>query len=357
MPRIEALSCPSCSGVVLKPQNGYIAKCDFCNSNYYFDDSAYIPEYIATPGKTASASEIISRISTSSYLPKDLFKTLRIISKESYFIPFYRATGIRAGIIEAEILKGTEDNNRWRLSSLDTEDRSSYRPRPFRFSEIIKKEDTRCVMGDFDYYFRGATLKTWEIENLDIKKFMSGDLKIEARDYKKDIKLGHFIKPDLPVERMIERGIESFETSKAKMTTIEINWSIVYYPVISIIFQYRRRIYECLFDGVNYSIIWGRLPCNPNLLVLGGVSLLSAGSLSAGVSLQHFLSMLHEAFSPSFHFFSAMLLLCIGLVFLLFSWNIFTSPFFVEFRKDGFLIRGLNAMLTKIIGSSADSEI
>ncbi|MCX7830570.1 MAG: hypothetical protein N2445_05880 [Acidobacteria bacterium] len=84
-------------------------------------------------------------------------------------------------------------------------------------------------------------------------------------------KKGDVISPTISKENIIENGVKSAKGGKDALEILDLQLSIVYYPVEEITFSFRESYFSAIYDLVDGGFLWGLLPCRRNAIIFGAL--------------------------------------------------------------------------------------
>lgn len=269
----ENLNCPHCGGTLPPPIGKRKFKCLYCDKSLYFRSKDFVPRYIIEESKDIEIKKETEKLFGSKIVNPFVKEEALLVSRKKKFIPFYMLSGKRGGVMEIGKERIVAPN--YMKLNLDPQNNIStgyQRNKP----EIIIEEDSRVTLSDFRYIYEAATLDEAGLAQEEIRKAISANMdRLKAASVEELHKKGELISPTISKETIIENGVRSAKAGKDSLEIMEMNISIVYYPVEEMIFSFRDTFFSITFDLVRGKFLWGLLPCRRNLLVYSSLLLSS----------------------------------------------------------------------------------
>jgi hypothetical protein len=270
------LNCPSCAGTLPPPMGSRKVSCKYCGKTLYYKAENFIPRYMIPARKQAEDVRRDTEMLFNSHLVKEgLKESAVLVSRRRRFVPLYFVSGKRGGVMETGkervIYKETFD--------LPENGGNSYST-PYRKqkTEIVREEDSRVVLGDFRYIYEAARIEEAELAQDSLRESVLANLpKMKPVILQELAVEGEIIAPDIPIERIVEKGVMSAKKGQEALEIIEMDVSIVYYPVEELLFRLKDHFISVTYDLVEGGFLWGRLPCQRKKIVI--LSFFLAGML------------------------------------------------------------------------------
>lgn len=288
------LKCPSCAGALPPPIGSRKVSCRYCGTALYYRADDFVPRFII-PARLGP--EDVRRetedLFASPFVKEGLKKSAVLVSRRLRFIPLYFVSGKRGGVMET----GKERIVYKDVFELPEDSRGGMSPAVRRQrTEIIREEDSRVVLSDFRYIYEAAKISEAELAQDRLRDSALLNLpKIKPVILHELAAKGEVIAPDIPLERIVEKGVKSAKTGQDSLEIIEMDVSIIYYPVEELLFRLKDHFISVTCDLVEGGFLWGRLPCRrKNIVVL---SFILAGML--GFFFGKFMSFALGTFSMS----------------------------------------------------------
>jgi hypothetical protein len=194
--------------------------------------------------------------------PADLSRRSVLLRKRRTYLPFYLLTGKRGGVLATgreklvAHLPGA-DLTPQRFGSAALSGTAFQRHKP----EVLVEEDSRVVVGDFKYVYPASALEGWDISDTDLRDAVSADLEsavpVTLAELSKDADV---VDPDIPLERIIEKGVGAGPATKGAMALLELEVAVIYVPVMVFSFRYGRQTFAVTLDELRGSRLAGELP-------------------------------------------------------------------------------------------------
>jgi len=301
---VEALGCAKCGGALEVRESAVLFRCAYCGTCHLASSVGGEARLVvpARIGRTEAERTVRGRFSDPS-CPADLSASATRIASELLYVPFWRFRATFVGSVHG------------------TKEIVSRRPiRTFHGSEeggggfVIETEPVRVgeetVDEELQQIWR-ATVSACPLEDLGIPSLSSrrqlagglarltagaGDLPGLAL-LGSNPRGGTLLDPMIPIEearREADRLFERFvETRGAELRDREIAFerlqdrcSLLFYPVYRIRFQYRRRLYEGVVDGIEGRLVRAVLPASRAGELRTLVLLAGAGGAVTGLVLR-----------------------------------------------------------------------
>ncbi len=233
--KTRTVKCPECGAVLHIASTSGITNCQYCHTPILYrlenEPSSF---YIRSQIGLKDASRILLKNLRHFLIARDFIQKSRIVSRTLYYVPFLCITGYRCG---QHIIK--------------EQDRTTY--------EV--KEDTRVLFSSFRHFRPAVSLTNWGISGTNPDSIIkNGIIPVQLRE---DITQEDavYLRPDITINSE-EELLRDFATMNKDISTEIIieNRTILYYPIIRVILQYRNNIFHFSIDGVTGEIIYGIAP-------------------------------------------------------------------------------------------------
>jgi hypothetical protein len=270
------LNCPSCGGTLPPPMGSRKFSCRYCGKALYYKAEDFIPRFMIPARKKAEdVRRDTEKLFSSPLVKEGLKESAVLVSRRLRFVPLYFVSGKRGGVMET----GKERIVYKDVFELPDDNRRGFSPASRRQkTEIIREEDSRVVLGDFRYIYEAAKIEEAELAQDRLRESALANLpKIEPVILQELAVKGEVIAPDIPIERIVEKGVMSAKKGQEALDIIEMDVSIVYYPVEELLFRLKDHYLSISYDLVEGGFLWGRLPCQRKKIVI--LSFFLAGML------------------------------------------------------------------------------
>jgi hypothetical protein len=286
------LNCPSCGGVVSPPVTSRRTSCQFCSQPLYYTGGEFLSKLLLPPALSdAGVQERCRLLFRSPLVPKKLALGAVLLKKRRSFLPFYLLTGKRGGVLavgkERIVGGGMSPLDRMAARSDDPDVRALAR---FSSPKVLKEEDSRVILGDFRYVYSAAVLENWEILDTDLRATLQGHLDAARPAVLSEMtRTGDVVDPDIPLERILEKGVAPGDTSTGEMKILEMRTVLVYLPILTLTFRYGEEVFSVSLEELEGRWIAGSLPFRKDRALLTGIPLVAVMGWMAGNALAGFL--------------------------------------------------------------------
>ncbi|MEW5763462.1 MAG: hypothetical protein ACOYXN_05560 [Acidobacteriota bacterium] len=301
MNRVRALSCPACGGAVAAPLASRKVRCAYCGRAHYCVGGDFLPALVVPPrlGEAdlrASAAEMMGRL----VAPRDLSRRALLLNRRRLYLPFYLLTGKRGGVLETgreRVVSERDFLSPWqRIGAMSGDPDLQAVARPRRPSVVVE-EDSRVVLGDFRYFYPAVSLHAWDFSDADVRETVLGALdSAEPADLSKLSGTGEVVDANIPLETVLEKGVESQASSTGELKILAVEATLVYVPVALLTFRYGSQIFQMVREEVSGRWLSGTLPFRRDWAVLAGSVLVGLMGLLTG----QFLQGMVRALAPDF---------------------------------------------------------
>jgi hypothetical protein len=167
-----------------------------------------------------------------------------------------------------------------------------------RKPEVLVEEDSRVVVGDFKYVYPASALEGWDILDTELRDAVSADLESAVPATLAELsKDADVVDPDIPLERIVEKGIGAGLGTKGTMALLELEVALIYVPVMVFSFRYGRQTFTVILDELQGRPLAGELPFRSDwaymlaLPVVAGLGLVLGNflALAAKISLHEWI--------------------------------------------------------------------
>ena len=284
----------ACGGALPAPMGSRKISCRYCDKPLYYKADDFIPRF-AIPARMTG--EDVRRetegLFGSPLVKEGLKESALLVSRRTRFVPLYLVSGKRGGVMEV----GKERIVYKETYNMPENGGNGYST-PYRRqkTEVLKEEDSRVVLGDYRYMYEAAKIPEAELAQDRLResalKNLPGMKPVVLHELAVE---GEVIAPDIPIERIVEKGVRSVKKDQDALEILEMDVSIIYYPVEELLFKLKNSYFTVTCDLVEGGFLWGRLPCQRKKIVM--LSFLLAGML--GFFFGKFLGFVIGTFSMS----------------------------------------------------------
>jgi len=276
----RALNCPLCGGTVSPPLSSRRMECRYCGKPLFYRGEEFLPRYfLASKLDEAALHQACRALFKSHYVPQDMARRALLLQKRRTYIPFYLLTGKRGGVIAAGRERVVERHNPLdRIeASLAVEHGPMQAGQGWRLEkpEIVTEEDSRVVLGDFQYLYPACTLENLDVPDLDLRETILEHLSDASPVYLVDlVRSGDVLDADIPLERIVEKGVASNQRT-GELAVLEMQTVLLYVPLLTLTFRYGRHVFSVTLEEVGGAWVAGHLPFRRDLAFMLGLGLVS----------------------------------------------------------------------------------
>jgi hypothetical protein len=239
---LHNLSCPSCGGSLTGLGRKRLFTCRYCKAPLIFSglEKTYVPRYLMPSLSKTRAVAAFKEMLRHKELPKNFSLLVKMRESTLYYVPFYEFYGRRMGT---------------RLVRSGEMDPSTQMPLP---------DVTEVHLGDFTRYLPACRLPDWGLEHIDLRN-QSASLPMVLEPYEEGrTARGVVLTPDIPPEQALEnftspRELQALTLNHA-LEIAETRFSLIYYPVWVMRYEFRGKIYVTAVDGYDGRLLRGRAP-------------------------------------------------------------------------------------------------
>lgn len=281
MNRPVALSCPLCGGTVGPPLGTRVTRCDFCSRPLYYSAKDFAPRLALRPTLDEDAIRGRCRaLFESPWVPRGLARTATLLKKRRTYLPFYLLTGKRGGVLatgkERLVPRQSAFTMTVDVQVLGSPENASARYLGSR-PEVVVEEDSRVVLGDFRYVYSAAALENWDLLDTDLRDVVTGHVdSAEPASLSELAKSGDVVDVDIPMERVVERGVAPTPTAGGELTVLEMQTVLVYLPVLTLTFRLGDHVFSVTLEECEGRWVAGRLPFRRGWALLAGLPLVAS---------------------------------------------------------------------------------
>lgn len=284
MTKPRALSCPLCAGAVPPPSSTRRLECPFCGRALYYDGEDFTPTMVIPPRMgEAEHRKACAALLKHPLVPSGLSGSATLLRRQRSYLPFYLLTGKRGGVLAVG-----KERLVTKLPGIDISveragsaggARTVIRSR----SEVQVEEDSRVVVGDFRYAYSAAALEDRDFGDTTLKDVVREHLG-EARPTTLDELAadGEVVDADLPLERIVERGVAAGTGTKGELKVLELEASVVYVPVHTFTFRYGGQTFSVTLEELDGTWLGGQMPFRGDWAHLLSIPLVAMLGLVAG---------------------------------------------------------------------------
>lgn len=285
MSRPRALSCPLCGGAVAPPLASRRVECGYCARALFYTGKDFMPRFALSPRMSdADHQRACQELFRHPLAPSGLGQRAVLLRKRRTYLPFYFLTGKRGGVLATG-----KERMVARLPGADfTEQRFGQGALAgarlqSRKSEVVVEEDSRVAVGDFKYIYAAAALEGWDILDTDLRDAVAAELGSVRPTRMSDLaQNADVVDADIPLERIIEKGVGAGSATKGTLALLELEVAIVYVPVMVLSFRYGEQTFTVTLDELEGRRLAGQMPFRKDWAYLLAVPLVAGLGLICG---------------------------------------------------------------------------
>lgn len=285
MSRPRALSCPLCGGAVAPPLASRRLECKYCARALYYAGEDFMPRFaLASKMSDADHQRACQKLFRHPLAPSGLGQRAVLLRKRRTYLPFYLLTGKRGGVLatgkERLVTRmpgsdwGEQRNGQGAFGGVGFESRGP---------EVVVEEDSRVAVGDFKYLYAAAALEGWAILDTDLRDAALGQLESARPARLSDLaKDADVVDADLPLERIVEKGVGAGPATKGTLALLELQVAIVYVPVMVFSFRYGQETFTLTLDELEGRMLAGQMPFRKDWAFLLAIPVVAGLGLICG---------------------------------------------------------------------------
>ena len=262
------LGCPSCGGVIQIAEDSKAVNCQYCNALLWVEGEKGVRTIIFQNRFDGYRAQDIVRVWFKKGLKaRDLQKSASVVESYEIYLPFWKLVARAAGWVCGYEERTTVDS------------RGNTRTERIYKEQMVFRDFERtmiaCDTGDIGIrYLRNTVGEVIPTNPSDVPTFEVTTSSTDAEG-----KLSEFIRDDA-----VKSANIPYITFQ-KMHIIPRIFTLIYYPVWVVRFNYQGRIYFATVDGVTGNVLSGRAPGDPlyqsMIMTLGS----AGGGIIAGLAI------------------------------------------------------------------------
>jgi len=348
----RAMSCPLCGGALAPPSESRRLVCNYCGRSLLYVGEGFLPRYVIPPRLTEEDHRSACRkLFRNPLVAKALGGSAVLLKHQRVYVPFYLLTGKRGGVLavgrERVVAKmpgsALPDENGPGFGAVAMARYQRSKP------EIRVEEDSRVVLGEFRYMYPAAVLENWDMVETDLRDVVLAHAEESTPATLNDLaREGDVVDVDIPLERIVEKGVGSGLETKGELKVLEMQVTLVYVPVASFTFRYGNDIFTVVREEVEGRWLAGQLPFRKDWARLLALPIVAGLGFVAG-NLAAFLGGLPRGSwesSPGSSKAVVIASLIVGSVLALglqAAWIIMRTPYVVRLAPGGLRVEGAGA--------------
>lgn len=267
----QGLTCPNCSGVVPVPEGARIVICPFCQMRSLVQGERGVRRWqVARRVERKQAVAAVDDFFSGMKKARDLKRSAHIRDVFLVYLPYWRVQAFVAGWLFGRVKSGED----------------STKPVEVEVMEEMHWNDAAVDVSEFGVH--RVALSKQDLQPYDADRLHGEAMVFEPSESRTDAlaeATQHFLFRGRRRRRLHRKYFEKFHLLRQK-------FSLVYYPLWVTRYEYRRRHYQVVVDGVHGNVLYGKAPGNilyrAAALVVGialGNLILVNGSILVGTAL------------------------------------------------------------------------
>ena len=265
----QGLTCPNCSGVVPVPEGARIVSCPFCDMKSLVQGERGIRRWqVERHIDRQQAEANVAGFFRGMKKARDLHKEAQIRDVFLVYLPYWRVQSIVAGWMFGRVKSG-EDSTK-----------------PVEVEVLEEMHWNDAAVDVSEYGVHRVSISKNQLQPYDSDLLHSEAMVFEPSESRTDAQLEaeqHFIYRGRQKQSLRTKFYEKFHLLRQRL-------SLVYYPLWVARYEYKKRNYQVVVDGVDGNVLYGKAPGNSlyraAILVLGmalGNLILVDGTVLAGL--------------------------------------------------------------------------
>ena len=239
--KTQGLICPECSGVVPIAEGDRIVECPFCHSHSLVQGERGVRRWqVPQIVERERALQTVGNFFRGMKKARDLAKEAQIKDSFLIYLPYWRVEAFVAGWMFGRVKSGKD----------------STRPVEVQISEMMHWNDAAVDVAEYGVH--QVAISKEQLEPYDSDRLHEEAMVFEPSESHSDAlaEAGrHFTYRGRKKKSLRTKFFEKFHFLRQRL-------SIVYYPLWVSRYEYHKRNYQVVVDGVNGRILYGKAPGN-----------------------------------------------------------------------------------------------
>ncbi|WP_420640944.1 hypothetical protein [Candidatus Leptofilum sp.] len=239
--KTQGLTCPECSGVVPIAEGDRIVECPFCHTHSLVQGERGVRRWqVSQTVERERALQTVGNFFRGMKKARDLAKEAQIKDTFLVYLPYWRVESFVAGWMFGRVKSGKD----------------STRPIEVQINEIMHWNDAAVDVAEYGVH-RVAISKE-QLQPYDSDQLHAEAMVFEPSESHTDAldEAGrHFTHRGRQKRSLRTKFFEKFHFLRQRL-------AIVYYPLWVSRYEYHKRNYQVVVDGVNGNILYGKAPGN-----------------------------------------------------------------------------------------------
>jgi hypothetical protein len=209
---------------------------------------------------------------------------------------------------------------------------------------VVVEEDSRVILGDFQYLYPALSLEDWNFTDSDIKEIIQS--RLEEASPVDPLELagsGEVLDAGIPLDRVVALGVGSASARSGELKVLELTAVLVYVPIQTLTFRWGSESITVVLEELTGRAISGRLPFRREWAFMAGLALVAVMGLLMGQFTRTLAAAAFagggagQALGPltTFLLILAGILAAVAAAGLSVAWNLFRAPLVVTLRAAG----------------------
>lgn len=248
----QGLTCPNCGGVVPVPEGARIVACPFCEMRALVQGERGVRRWqVARQVDRSRAMQQVSGFFSGIKKARDLKRSAKVREMFLVYLPYWRVQAMVAGWMFGRVKSGDD----------------STRPVEVEVFEEMHWNDAAVDVSEYGVH--RVTLTKDQLAPYDSDRLHAEAMVFEPSESPTEAMQEaeqHFVYRGRGKRSLRSKYFEKFQLLHPRL-------SLVYYPLWVARYEYKKRSYQVVVDGVNGEVLYGKAPGNSlyraAMLVLG----------------------------------------------------------------------------------------
>ena len=239
--KTQGLTCPECSGVVPIAEGDRIVECPFCHTHSLVQGERGVRRWqVPQIVERERALQTVGNFFRGMKKARDLSKEAQIKDTFLVYLPYWRVEAFVAGWMFGRVKSGKD----------------STRPVEVQINELMHWNDAAVDVAEYGVH--QVAISKEQLQPYDSEQLHTKAMVFEPSESRTDAlaEAGqHFTHRGRRKQSLRTKFFEKFHFLRQRL-------SIVYYPLWVSRYDYHKRNYQVVVDGVNGRILYGKAPGN-----------------------------------------------------------------------------------------------
>ncbi|MCA9927548.1 MAG: hypothetical protein KC419_03690 [Anaerolineales bacterium] len=237
----QGLTCPNCSGVVPIPEGARIVQCPFCEMQSIVQGERGIRRWqVARQVERLQALEKVNGFFSGMKKARDLKQEAQIKEMFLIYLPYWRVQAIVAGWMFGRVKSGKDST------------------RPIEVEVLEEMHWNDAAVDVSEYGVHRVSISKNQLQPYDGDRLYAEAMVFDPSESRTDALAEaeqHFIYRARKKRSLRTKFFEKFHLLRQRL-------SLVYYPLWVARYEYKKRNYQVVVDGVNGEVLYGKAPGN-----------------------------------------------------------------------------------------------